>query len=148
MSSQIGLRASWLGRVVACACILVVTGCASSKPLTWSGPKILEGKGGLTEKVEGIDFYTSGSPLGRFEVLSVVETHHYTGGNLVWNSMSDGSSKSKAIKEAKRLGADAVVPYDFRESRFGGGSTAKASVRCDYLIVKLVSAAGVEHASR
>ena len=86
----------------------------------------MEGEGGVAETVEGIDFYRNGAPKGKFEVLGVLETHHYTGGNLVWNSMAAGDSKGKAIKEAKRLGGTAIVPYDMRQSTFGGGTTTTA----------------------
>ena len=120
---------------------LLLVGCASSKSLSWTGDRFMVGQGGVVEKIGGIAFYKTGAPNGKFEILSVIETHHYTGGNILWNASSAGSSLSKASKEAERLGGDAIVLYDTQSMRFGGTGTTpqKSSVNKMFLIVKSIS---------
>ena len=95
--------------------------------MKWTGQSEFVGRGGAMQTKDGIDFYMSGEPAGRFRVLSIVQGSYYRGGNLLMSVLSEQSAFSKIIKEAKAEGADAVVVLSSQyqvwgSSTSGGGS--------------------------
>ena len=73
---------------------------------------------------DGIDFYMSGEPAGRFRVLSIVQGSYYRGGNLLMSVLSEQKAFSKLIKEAKAEGADAVVVLSSQYQVWGSSTSA------------------------
>ncbi len=91
--------------------------------MKWTGQAEFEGKGGAVQTVDGVDFYMSGEPAGRFKVLSIVKGSYYRGGNLLMSALSERSAFKKIVKEAKAEGADAVIVLA-REYQVLGSSTS------------------------
>jgi hypothetical protein len=119
------LSVFWILLVIACSSLLF--GCATGTVLKWTGPSEFVGNGGAMQTVDGIDFYVSGQPAGRFKVLSIIQGSYYRGGNLLMSALSEQKATDGIVKEAKAEGADAVIVLSSEyqvlgSSTSGGGS--------------------------
>jgi hypothetical protein len=91
------------------ACCSFLFGCATGTVMKWTGPTEFVGRGGAVQTKDGIDFYMSGEPAGKFKVLSIIQGSYYRGGNLLMSALSEKAAMDGAIKEAKAEGADAII---------------------------------------
>jgi len=95
--------------VIVTACSSLLFGCATGTVMKWTGASEFEGKGGAVQTIDGIDFYMSGEPAGKFKVLSIVQGSYYRGGNILMSALSERRAVKGIVKEAKAEGADAVI---------------------------------------
>jgi len=118
---------------VAAAALLAAPAFAKTKfeALETRDPMIVEGKGGTKVNKNGIDYWTSGSPPKRHQVLGLIKDNRE---NVWWNGNAVGSKAvAKLVKEA---GGDAVVILDQNDRATGvisGGqasSTGSAQATC------------------
>lgn len=67
-------------------------------------PRIVEGVGGTLVEKNGIDYWTTGDPPRRYQILGVINDAR---DNRIWSGDAIGSKK--VAKLAKAAGGDAVV---------------------------------------
>ncbi len=87
----------------------LLSGCATGTVMRWTGPSEFEGRGGAVQTIDGIDFYMSGEPAGKFKVLSIIQGSYYRGGNILMSAMSEHKATKLIVKEAKAEGVDAAI---------------------------------------
>ncbi|MBX3562063.1 MAG: hypothetical protein KF780_09660 [Sphingomonas sp.] len=78
------------------------------------GGAVLEGEGGVSIARDGVDFWTSGTPARRFQILGTL-TDSRTG------ALSSGQAvgSPSLARQARALGADGLILFD-RQVRDGG----------------------------
>lgn len=115
----------------AAICVAIAIGgptCALAGPvfLTYVGRNgIHEGQGGEMKAVYGIDFWMSGEPLRKFQVLGSLTDRRYDSGVIGWIRMS--SLVSDIAKATKQAGGDAVVLQAERDDVIGVTGFGSAS---------------------
>jgi hypothetical protein len=83
----------------------------------YSGPNaIIEGQGGTKISKHGIDFWTSGAPYGRFQILGV-----YTDERSDRLIAGDAIGSKSIAKKVLKLGGNGVIVLD-RNSQYGGSN--------------------------
>ena len=91
---------------------LLLLACSPPKLIEYRGPDIYEGKGGTVETIDGIDFWTTGTPNCKFKVLGFVD----------YNPESyavDAISRKVLIAKVKEVGGDGLIIVD-KETRASG----------------------------
>jgi hypothetical protein len=124
-------KATHIFLTIAVACSSLLFGCATGTVLKWTGQSECVGTGGAVQTVDGIDFYVSGDPNGRYKILSIVTGSYYNGGNLMLTAMSQQTAISDVVKEAKKEGADAVIITSSSYSTFGTSTSGSATINSD-----------------
>lgn len=104
-------------------CSIFLFGCATGTVMKWTGQSEFVGQGGAMQTIDGIDFYMSGEPAGRFKVLSIIQGSYYRGGNVLMSVLSEQKAIHGVVKEAKAEGADAAIVLS-REYQVLGSSTS------------------------
>jgi hypothetical protein len=95
--------------------------------MRWTGQSEFEGRGGAVQTIDGIDFYMSGEPAGRFKVLSILHGSYYRGGNILMSALSEQKAMKGVVKEAKAEGADAVVVLSSEYQILGSSTSGSGS---------------------
>jgi hypothetical protein len=116
--------------IIAVACSSLF-GCATETVLKWTGQSEYVGTGGAVQTVDGIDFYISGEPNGRYKIISIVTGSYYSGGNLMMTAASQQTEINDVAKEAKKEGVDAVIFTGSSYSAFGTSTSGSATVNSD-----------------
>ena len=80
------------------------------------------------QTIDGIDFYMSGEPAGRFRVLSIMQGSYYRGGSGLMSSLSKHKAINIIVKEAKGEGADAVVVLSLEYQVLGSSTSGSGTV--------------------
>lgn len=106
-------------------------GCATDTVFKWTGQSEYVGAGGAVQTVDGIDFYVSGEPNGRYKILSVVTGSYYSGGNLALTAVSQQTAIKDVVKEAKKEGADAVIITGSNYNAFWTSTSGSATINSD-----------------
>lgn len=118
-------------RITALAILLAVPGLAGAGDFTpyYGKGEVIEGKGGTMEVVDGVEFWKSGTPPMRYEVIGYIDdTRKVTGWIGKLNLKAQGS---KVAKLAKEHGGDAVIAESSTEAPaglVGSGNTATVVV--------------------
>jgi uncharacterized protein YbjQ (UPF0145 family) len=110
------------------ACSTLLFGCATGTVLKWTGQSEFEGKGGAFQAINGIDFYMSGEPAGRYKVLSIMQGGYYRGGSFLMSSLSKQKAIDLIVKEAKAEGADAVVMISTQYQILGSSTSGMGNI--------------------
>jgi len=91
---------------------------AGTQLLTYDGPDaIKQGHGGEKKVVDGVDFWLSGSPPRRFQVLgSIEDERHKTG---LFGALSMSGLENDIARQARSAGGDAVILTDAHDNLQG-----------------------------
>ena len=108
-------------------CSSLLFGCATGNVMKWTGQTKFEGKGGAMQTMDGIDFYSSGWPAGKFKILSVIQGSYYRGGNALMSALSEQKAMNGILKEAKAEGADAVILLSSNYEVLGTSTTGSGN---------------------
>ncbi len=94
--------------MLACSCHF-----APLQLIEYRGPDVYEGEGGTVETVDGIDFWTTGTPNCKFKVLGFIDY------NPASHAVDTRISKKILISKVKEVGGDGVVIVD-KKTRASG----------------------------
>ncbi|UVL42562.1 hypothetical protein LOY55_10870 [Pseudomonas sp. B21-040] len=79
------------------------------------------GQGGAKETIDGVDFWTSGEPPRKFQMLGVIDD------DRVNNPITMNSLKGAVALKAKQAGGDAVI-WSGESNRHGDRASSKFAV--------------------
>lgn len=101
---------------------ITLIGCSTDYQ-PWQGSQvILQGTGGTCDRVDGIDFWTFGTPPRRYQIIGMIQDSRRNG------IISRATYKHDIADKAKRAGGDAVA-LQSRQSEYRGsisGGTANS----------------------
>jgi len=102
------LRTPWLAGALVIFFSASAPALAATEFLSYEGrDAIHEGQGGNRKMVDGVEFWISGDPPRRFQVLgAITDSRHETG---IWGAIRMSSLDSDIAKAAKNAGGDAVI---------------------------------------
>jgi hypothetical protein len=103
-------------RVCQLLILAVVAGCASTNFQQYegrNGSQIVEGEGGTKEIIDGIEYWGSGTPPRRYQILGMVTIEDFD------NVLGNRRIRQAIADEVKAAGGDAAVAVDFS----GGGQS-------------------------
>jgi hypothetical protein len=115
--------------------ILFIASCSSPKFVEYRGQDVFQGKGGGVETIDGIDFWTYGSPDRKFKVLGFIDYNPESHG-------IDAISKRVLINKVKKIGGDGLIYYSEQERASGiqydyfGDASIAYSKQIQFIVVK------------
>lgn len=96
----------------AVALSLSAPGQARARFAAYEGPNaIMTGQGGTKVTMNGVDYWTTGTPPRRYQILGVITDGRYEG----WGTRAVGSAK--IAKMTLSIGGHALILLDQRESK-------------------------------
>lgn len=83
--------------------VLVLASCSTTSFQTFEGARPVVGTGGSRETIEGIDFWSNGSPPRKFQVVGIIDDDRH-GGIIPMAGL-----KKDVARKARESGANAVI---------------------------------------
>jgi len=112
-------------RAILCAAVMGTIALLAAPP-SWAGMQFLsyqgedaihQGRGGEMKVVDGVDFWMSGAPPHRFQVIGSIEDERHKTGLIGMIVMSNLEKDIAA--QAKKAGGDAVILADAHDNLLG-----------------------------
>ncbi|TAK90276.1 MAG: hypothetical protein EPO06_09860 [Burkholderiaceae bacterium] len=116
-----GRRLVLLSRFFFLSLIVAITGCAQTNFQQYegrNGAQIIEGEGGTKEIIDGIEYWGTGTPPRRYQILGVVTIEDFD------NVFGNQRIRHAIADQVKAAGGDAAIAMDFS----GGGQSMGVGV--------------------